>query len=230
MVRLNTLPFRILCLNHGADIVFSEEIISYKLLNCERVENERLETIDFIQNKSNDCILRISKEDKGKLIVQLGANDEEVVLKAAKLLEKDVIGIDVNMGCPKHFSTHGNMGSNLLYLPELACKILKKLKDNIDSSLLLSCKVRLLENDDDSVEFINKVISCGIDFFTVHFRTKFQTGKDKAQWDKIQLIWKSCRFEKEILFYVNGDVFTYNDYKKVIDCKYYNIYRYGYMS
>lgn len=220
MVRLNTLPFRLLCLNHGADLVFSEEIISYKLLNCIRVENEKLDTIDFVQKKNNDCVLRISKQDKGKLIVQLGANNEEVALKAAKLIENDVIGIDVNMGCPKHFSTHGNMGSNLLYLPELACGILEKLKKNINKNLLLSCKVRLLEDNNETIDFINKVISCGIDFFTVHFRTKFQTAKDKAQWEKIEIIWKNCRIGKEVFFYVNGDVFTYNDYKAIIDCKY----------
>jgi tRNA-dihydrouridine synthase 2 len=32
----------------------------------------------------------------------------------------NIIGVDVNMGCPKHFSTHGNMGSALLLKPDLA--------------------------------------------------------------------------------------------------------------
>ena len=35
----------------------------------------------------------------------------------------DIIGVDVNMGCPKHFSTHGNMGSALLLQTELACSV-----------------------------------------------------------------------------------------------------------
>lgn len=36
----------------------------------------------------------------------------------------DVIGIDINMGCPKHFSIHGNMGSMLLTVPDLAVKVI----------------------------------------------------------------------------------------------------------
>lgn len=39
MVRMNTLPFRLLSLEQGADLVFSEEIIDYKLLKSERQYN-----------------------------------------------------------------------------------------------------------------------------------------------------------------------------------------------
>ena len=38
----NTLPFRLLCKNYGADHVFSEEIIDRKFHNCVRLENEEL--------------------------------------------------------------------------------------------------------------------------------------------------------------------------------------------
>ena len=39
MVRMNMLPYRELCLAHGADFVWSEEIIDRKLIWCKRVEN-----------------------------------------------------------------------------------------------------------------------------------------------------------------------------------------------
>ena len=48
MVRAGTLPTRLNALRHGADIVYSEELIDYKLLQCTRVENPVLETIDYI--------------------------------------------------------------------------------------------------------------------------------------------------------------------------------------
>lgn len=86
MVRLGTTPFRLLSLKHGADVVYTEEIISFKLAKCIRQVNDKLNTIDFIQEKDNSIVLRIAPEEKGKLICQIGANDPDVALKAAEVV------------------------------------------------------------------------------------------------------------------------------------------------
>ena len=39
MVRMNSLPFRLLALDYGADVVYSEEIIDHKLLRSKRENN-----------------------------------------------------------------------------------------------------------------------------------------------------------------------------------------------
>lgn len=39
MVRISSLPFRLLALEYGADIVFSEELVDYRFIQCVRVEN-----------------------------------------------------------------------------------------------------------------------------------------------------------------------------------------------
>ena len=39
MVRISSLPFRLLALEYGADVVFSEELIDFRLAQCVRVEN-----------------------------------------------------------------------------------------------------------------------------------------------------------------------------------------------
>lgn len=39
MVRVGTLPMRLLALNYGADIVYTEELIDWKLLKTTRKEN-----------------------------------------------------------------------------------------------------------------------------------------------------------------------------------------------
>ena len=38
-VRVSTLPFRLLALDYGADIVYVEELIDKKLMHCRRVWN-----------------------------------------------------------------------------------------------------------------------------------------------------------------------------------------------
>ena len=38
MVRIGTLPTRLLCLRHHAKLVYSEEIIDHRLVNCKRFD------------------------------------------------------------------------------------------------------------------------------------------------------------------------------------------------
>lgn len=39
MVRVGKLPFRLIAQNEGADLVYSEELIAFKLQKCKRIEN-----------------------------------------------------------------------------------------------------------------------------------------------------------------------------------------------
>jgi tRNA-dihydrouridine synthase 2 len=123
MVRINTTPFRLLSLKYGADVVFTEELIAKKLIHCEKVFNKDLNTNDYLCKRDGNLVLRVHPDEKGKLVLQIGASDPEDALQAALIVKDDIISVDVNMGCPKHFSTHGMMGSALLHNPELARKV-----------------------------------------------------------------------------------------------------------
>ena len=48
MVKIGTTPARLVALHYGADIVYTEEIIDYRLLRSTRIENPVLNTIDYI--------------------------------------------------------------------------------------------------------------------------------------------------------------------------------------
>ena len=83
-----------------------------------------LDTIDFVVPGDDRPILQIHKDrEKGRLIVQLGTADGQRALNAARLIEHDVAGIDINMGCPKKFSIQGGMGSALLDRPDKAKQV-----------------------------------------------------------------------------------------------------------
>ena len=69
MVRMNTTPFRQLCLKHGADYVYTEEIIDRKLVYCKRVENQEMGTVDFVSTRDYNLVLRTSAEERSKLIL-----------------------------------------------------------------------------------------------------------------------------------------------------------------
>ena len=54
--------------------------------------------------------------------------------------EKDVAGIDINMGCPKEFSIKGGMGAALLQQPEKVRDILTTLVNGV--SIPVTCEYR----------------------------------------------------------------------------------------
>lgn len=85
-------------------------------------------------------VFRTCAIEKGKVVLQLGTANAERALTVAKMVENDVAGIDVNMGCPKEFSLKGGMGAALLSDPERAKTILNTLIRNI--KIPITCKIR----------------------------------------------------------------------------------------
>ena len=96
MVRIGTLPFRILCLEQGASLVYSEEIIDHKLMNCKRFEQNGW--TEWKLTEDDNPVFQTAPRENGKVILQLGTASPERALKAAMLVEKGVAGIDINMG------------------------------------------------------------------------------------------------------------------------------------
>ncbi|XP_073461225.1 tRNA-dihydrouridine(20) synthase [NAD(P)+]-like isoform X7 [Aquarana catesbeiana] len=117
MVRVGTLPMRLLALDYGADIVYCEELVDLKMLQCKRVVNEVLQTVDYV-SPTERIVFQTCEREKGCVVFQMGTADAKRALAVAKLVENDVAAIDVNMGCPKEYSTKGGMGAALLSSPE----------------------------------------------------------------------------------------------------------------
>uniref|UniRef100_A0A8B7V5V2 tRNA-dihydrouridine(20) synthase [NAD(P)+]-like isoform X3 n=1 Tax=Castor canadensis TaxID=51338 RepID=A0A8B7V5V2_CASCN len=126
MVRVGTLPMRLLALDYGADIVYCEELIDLKMLQCKRVVNEVLSTVDFVA-PDDRVVFRTCEREQSRVVFQMGTSDAERALAVARLVENDVAGIDVNMGCPKEYSTKGGMGAALLTDPDK----IEKLEDTL---------------------------------------------------------------------------------------------------
>ena len=169
MVRIGTLPMRLLALDYGADIVYTEELIDWKLLRSLRRENSVLGTIDYVDTTDGTITFRTCPRERDKVVLQIGTSDPTRALKVAKMVEQDVAGIDLNMGCPKLFSMLGKMGAALLKEPETAINILKTLVDNL--SIPVSCKIRVLQNVEETLELCESLASTGISAIAVHGRT-----------------------------------------------------------
>ncbi|XP_035769364.1 tRNA-dihydrouridine(20) synthase [NAD(P)+]-like [Neolamprologus brichardi] len=141
MVRVGTLPMRLLALDYGADVVYCEELIDIKMAQCHRVVNDVLETVDFVA-PDDRVMFRTCEREKGNVVFQMGTADPDRALAVARLVEKDVAAVDVNMGCPKEYSTKGGMGAALLSDPDKIEAILRTLVTGV--SIPVTCKIRIL--------------------------------------------------------------------------------------
>ncbi|KAJ3124200.1 tRNA-dihydrouridine(20) synthase [NAD(P)+]-like [Nowakowskiella sp. JEL0407] len=204
MVRVGTLPMRLLALRYGADLVYSPEIIDRRLICCKRVENEKLGTVDYVAGSDGTLCLRIHPIEKDNLIVQIGTSDPELAVKAAKLVEKDVAGIDVNCGCPKRFSIQGGMGAALLSEPDKLCKILKALVENL--SIPVTCKIRIFKSTEETTDLLKKLSATGVKAIAIHCRTRYESPTDPGHWEAFAPAVQAV--PKDFPIIANGDLFS----------------------
>ncbi|GAY35174.1 hypothetical protein CUMW_278120 [Citrus unshiu] len=209
MVRVGTLPFRLLAAQYGADITYGEEIIDHKLLKCERRVNEYIGSTDFVEKGTDSVVFRTCHQERNHVVFQMGTSDAVRALTAAKMVCKDVAAIDINMGCPKSFSVSGGMGAALLSKPELIHDILTMLKRNLD--VPVTCKIRLLKSSQDTVELARRIEKTGVSALAVHGRKVVDRPRDPAKWGEIADIVAAL----SIPVIANGDVFEYDDFQRI---------------
>ncbi|XP_053555469.1 tRNA-dihydrouridine(20) synthase [NAD(P)+]-like [Bombina bombina] len=185
MVRIGTLPMRLLALDYGADIVYCEELVDIKMLQCKRVVNEVLQTVDYVA-PTERVIFQTCEKERGRVVFQMGTADAERALAVAKLIENDVAAIDINMGCPKEYSTKGGMGAALLTYPEKIEMILKTLVGGISKPI--TCKIRILPSLQDTINLVKRIEKTGVAAIAVHGRKKEERPQHPVHCDVIRAI------------------------------------------
>jgi tRNA-dihydrouridine synthase 2 len=121
----------------------------------------------------------------------------------------DYDGLDVNMGCPEHFSVSGGMGSALLKDPKRTEDIVKTLVRN--STKPITCKIRLLPTMEQTIDFMKMLEQCGAKAITVHARYVSQRPRVPAHTHLVSDLVKSV----SVPVIYNGDVFTWKDIQRL---------------
>lgn len=209
MVRVGTLPLRLLSAEYGADITYGEEIIDHKLIKCDRIVNEYLGTTDIIEKGTQNVVFRTCPEERSRVVFQMGTSDAIRALKAAQLVCNDVAAVDINMGCPRSFSISGGMGAALLSKPETIHDILTTLKRNLHTPV--TCKIRLLRTSHNTVELARQIEKTGVSALAVHGRKVPDRPRDPAKWNEIADVVAAL----SIPVIANGDVFEYEDIERI---------------
>ena len=217
MVRAGTLALRALCIDYGADLVWSEEIIDRKLVRCTRQENKVLGTIDFVipaeQFRGDVLLFRTHACEHGRVILQLGTSSAVGALNAARIVEADVAGIDINMGCPKKFSVDNGMGAALLADQDRGMDIVRTLKQNL--SIPVTVKVRLLETMELTIALLKNLQAAGADAVTVHLRRPGDGESTPAR--EFSTMKELVDAVPGLPLLINGDMYTMQRVRDMVD-------------
>lgn len=203
MAGITDLPFRVICREYGADVVYTEMIMVQALIH---------------KGKKVMELAKISEEER-PVVLQLGGNDPELFYKAAQVVANEIgpNGIDINFGCPaKKVAGHGS-GVSLLRDLEKSFQIVQA---TIEAScgLPVSFKTRTQVKSKDkskihySWELIDKVKCLDVSTIMVHGRSFEAPWIEDVDYEYI----KSVRNHFKGVLLANGGVNSPEKAKEVL--------------
>ena len=135
----------------------------------------------------------------------LGCDPDMMAANAVKAVELGAPAIDLNFGCPAKTVNNSQGGAVLLQFPDLLHRIASAVRAAVPAHIPVSAKMRLGFKDKTLALTNAKALEDGgIQWLTVHARTKTEGYKPPAHWEWIARI-------KEIMsipVLTNGEIWT----------------------
>ena len=182
-------PFRAVCKQNGADLMFTEFISSEGLIR------------DAIKSRQK---LEIFEEEK-PVGIQIFGGDEDAMAMSAKIVDAvqpDLL--DINFGCPVKKVVSKGAGAAVLKDIDLMVRLTAACVRS--TSLPVTVKTRLGwdDNTKNIEEVAERLQDIGIKALSIHGRTRSQLYKGNADWTLIARIKENSRIQ--IPIFGNGDI------------------------
>ncbi|KAJ1565383.1 hypothetical protein HK096_003110, partial [Nowakowskiella sp. JEL0078] len=206
MVRYSKLPFRELIRGYGVDLAYTPMILA-DVFKHSQISRET----DLTTNPKDDPV-----------IVQFGAPTAKDFADAAELVAPFANGVDLNCGCPQRWALSEGIGASLMENPELVRDMVRQAKartsavqmvGGFTNNFPISIKIRVHPDLKKTVEFVKRAESVGVDWITVHGRTKKQKNSEPVNLDAIKIAKESV----DVPVFANGDIFTLDDAKNCVE-------------
>ncbi len=198
MAGITDFPFRMICKEMGAGLVYSE------MLSVEALVREHKRTFGMLHTDPRER----------PVVFQIFGSTPDTMAEAASIVSLgDVDFIDINMGCPVPKILRSGAGSALLRDVGLAKDIMAAVVGA--SRVPVTVKIRLGWDAQSivAVDIARAAEEAGIAAVTVHGRTKAQGFSGKADWSMIKVVKGSVG----IPVIGNGDVRSAQDAKRMLD-------------
>jgi len=182
-------PFRSVCKDNGADLMYTEFISSEGLIR------------DAIKSRKKLDIF----EEERPVGIQIFGGDEEAMALSAKIVETvnpDLV--DINFGCPVKKVVSKGAGAGVLKDVDLMVKLTNAVVKS--TSLPVTVKTRLGwdDNSKNIEEVAERLQDTGIKALSIHGRTRSQMYKGEADWSLIAKVKNNPRIH--IPIFGNGDI------------------------
>lgn len=192
-------PFRFVCKQNGADLMYSEFISSEGLIRDAIKSRQKLDFTEF----------------ERPFGIQIFGGDEEAMALSARIVDTvqpDLV--DINFGCPVKKVVSKGAGAAVLKDVEAMVRLTAAVVKS--TSLPVTVKTRLGWDDTSKniEEVAERLQDVGVKALTIHGRTRAQLYKGEADWSLIAAVKNNARIH--IPIFGNGDIDTP---QKAIDYK-----------
>lgn len=182
-------PFRKVCKENGADLMYTEFISSEGLIRDAIKSRKKLDIFDY----------------EKPIGIQIFGGDEEAMALSAKIVDATKPDLlDINFGCPVKKVVCKGAGAGVLKDIDLMVRLTKACVNS--TSLPVTVKTRLGwdDNSKNIEEVAERLQDVGIKALTIHGRTRAQLYKGEADWTLIAKVKNNPRIK--IPIFGNGDI------------------------
>ncbi|MFN4084135.1 MAG: tRNA dihydrouridine synthase DusB [Bacteroidia bacterium] len=182
-------PFRAVCKENGADLMYTEFISSEGLIRDAIKSRKKLDIFDY----------------ERPIGIQIFGGDDESMEIAAKIVEAtnpDLL--DINFGCPVKKVVCKGAGAGILKdLPQMV-KITERVVKSTKLPVTVKTRLGWDDNSKNIEEVAERLFDVGIKALTIHGRTRAQLYKGEADWTLIAKVKNNPRIQ--IPIFGNGDI------------------------
>ena len=201
MAAVTDRPFRIICKNMGAGLVYTE------FVSANGIVRENLKTLDLIRFNESERPIAVQIFGENPLIVGQSAG------YIYKKFKPDII--DINFGCPVPKVTKRGAGSGAMKNITIMEEITRAVIENVPIDFPITVKMRAGWDKDNIISTKAGIMleKIGVKAITLHPRTSGQLFSGHANWSLI----KDLKENTNIPIIGNGDVRSVLDYIKIIE-------------
>lgn len=184
-------PFRALCKDNGADLLYTEFISSEALIKDAIKARRRLDIF----------------EEERPVGIQLFGGDEERMAQASRIVEATQPDLlDINFGCPIKGIVNRGAGAGVLKDIDLMVRLTAACVKSTHLPVTVKTRLGWDDNSKNIEEVAERLQDTGVKALTIHGRTRCQLYKGEADWSLIAKVKNNPRIH--IPIFGNGDINT----------------------